>query len=63
VEPEETPVARQWLGEHVPMALDMHIRVEELMEVVFMCGPCRSCMMRTEGAKTNSHELGVCTCG
>jgi hypothetical protein len=36
VDPEETAIARQWLGKHVPVALDAHITVGELMEVVFV---------------------------
>jgi hypothetical protein len=55
-------IASQWLGKHVRAELDTHVTVEELMEVVFLCGPCRSYMMRTNGPKTASRVLGVGTC-
>jgi hypothetical protein len=35
VEPEETVVARQRLGNHFPAATNTHATVEELMDVVF----------------------------
>jgi hypothetical protein len=32
-EPEETAVAKQWLGKHVPAATNTHATIEELLEV------------------------------
>jgi hypothetical protein len=35
VEPEETAVARQWLGKHAPAATNIHATTEELLDAVF----------------------------
>jgi primase-polymerase (primpol)-like protein len=34
VEPEETSVVRQWLSEHIPMAMTTYTTVEEVLDVV-----------------------------
>jgi uncharacterized protein YqgV (UPF0045/DUF77 family) len=34
MEPEEMAVARQWLGKHVPMATNIHVTMDELLDVV-----------------------------
>jgi hypothetical protein len=34
-EPEETSIARQWLGKYIPMAMDIHASTKKLFEVVF----------------------------
>jgi hypothetical protein len=28
-------IARQWLGKHIPAAMDMHTTIEELLKMVF----------------------------
>jgi hypothetical protein len=35
VKPQETAVARQWLREHIPAAMNTHAITEELLDVVF----------------------------
>jgi hypothetical protein len=40
VEPEETTIARQWLGEHIPMASNTQTAVEELLDVAFSMPVC-----------------------
>jgi hypothetical protein len=35
VEQEETSVAKQWLGKHVPLATNMYATIEELLDVAF----------------------------
>jgi hypothetical protein len=35
VKPKETSIARQWLGECVPVATNMHAAIEEIIYVVF----------------------------
>jgi hypothetical protein len=35
VEPEETAVARQWLGKNLPAKADTHATIEELLDAVF----------------------------
>jgi hypothetical protein len=35
VEREETAIARRWLGKHVPVAVNVHTAVEELLEIMF----------------------------
>jgi hypothetical protein len=33
-------IARQWLGKHVPMAMNTQETIEELLDGVFCVGPC-----------------------
>jgi hypothetical protein len=33
--PEETALARQWPGKHIPMAMNTHATVKELLEALF----------------------------
>jgi hypothetical protein len=35
VEPEEMAVAMQWLGKHIPMVMNTHATIEELLDAVF----------------------------
>jgi hypothetical protein len=35
VEPEETAVARQWLGKHVPVAMNTYVTTKEELDAVF----------------------------
>jgi hypothetical protein len=35
VEPEETAVDRQRLGKYIPVAMNVHATIEELLDVVF----------------------------
>jgi hypothetical protein len=35
VEPEETTIARQRVGKHVPVAMNTHTAIEELLDMVF----------------------------
>jgi hypothetical protein len=35
VEPEETYIARQRLGKHVPAAMDTQEKIEELKSIIF----------------------------
>jgi hypothetical protein len=32
---ERTFISRQWLGKHIPVAMDMHATIEVLLEMVF----------------------------
>jgi hypothetical protein len=34
-EPEETSIARQRLGKHIPAAMDVHATTEEMLETAF----------------------------
>jgi hypothetical protein len=38
----ETSIASQWHGKHVPVAMNMHITTEKLLEAVFSVGLSRS---------------------
>jgi hypothetical protein len=35
MEPEETAIARQWLGKHIPAATNIHATTKKLLDVVF----------------------------
>jgi hypothetical protein len=41
MEEENMTVPRQWLGEHIPMAVNTYATIEELLDSVFSIRPCR----------------------
>jgi hypothetical protein len=58
---EEAATARQWGGKHVSTAANQYATTEELLEVVFLCGPCRGYAARTNRklceSEVSSYEL------
>jgi hypothetical protein len=41
VEPEVSDVTRQRLGKHISAETNTHATMEELLDAVFLCSPCR----------------------
>jgi hypothetical protein len=50
VKPEDTATARQSYCKCMSMATDMHTTIEELLEMVFICGPCQDYIVRMNEA-------------
>jgi hypothetical protein len=47
-EPEEMDIAREQLSKHASVVIDTHATIEELLEMMFLCSPCRGCVLGTE---------------
>jgi hypothetical protein len=61
VEPEETVIARQWLGKHASVAKDMHATMEELLDVVFSMWSVPR-LYNDKREKLVSHDSEVMSC-
>jgi hypothetical protein len=59
VEPEETTVARQRLDKHVSTAMDMHAKLEELLETVFSMQSVPMLYSKDEQGKLSQLQLRV----
>jgi hypothetical protein len=61
---KQTAFARQRLGEHVPASTNTHATIE-LLDAVFLCGPCHEYSICTENKVADKFlpELLVFICG